>query len=63
MTSRSNALFTEKEFSKKSQKSLKPIKKVEGANGTKAKLLPTEYKLNLAKEIKNMKYLKVGTCY
>lgn len=28
----------------------------------KVRLLPAEYKLNLAKEIKSKKYLKVRTC-
>lgn len=42
---------------KESQRALKSIKKVLGANGTKVRLLPTEHKLNLAKEIKGKKYL------
>lgn len=48
---------------KESQRALKSIKKVQGANGTKVRLLSTEYKLNQAKEIKSKKCLKVRTCY
>lgn len=43
---------------KESQRALKSIKNVQGANGTKVRLLPTEHKLNLAKEIKGKKYLR-----